>query len=184
MALTGDSRSGFYSHPMDIITPLRKAEESGKKVILIGVSFALMELAETASFSLRNTRIIETGGMKGNRRELTRKELHSLLCSGFGVDGILSEYGMTELLSQAYSTTQGLFRCPDWMRVMIRQTSDPLSFEPNGKTGGINVIDLANVYSCPFIATDDLGRLHDNGSFEVLGRFDQSEVRGCNLMAS
>lgn len=183
MALTGDSRSAFFSNPADIVIPLRHADESGKKVLLIGVSFALLQLVELKCFSLGNTRIMETGGMKGNRKELTRAELHDQLCMGFGVAEIFSEYGMTELLSQAYSSSKGLFRCPPWMRVLIRQTTDPLSFEPFGKTGGINIIDLANVYSCPFIATDDLGKLHTNGSFEVLGRFDQSEVRGCNLMA-
>jgi hypothetical protein len=120
--------------------------------------------------------------MKGNRREMIREELHEILCRMFNVEKIHSEYGMTELLSQAYSSGNGIFRAPPWMKVLIRDTNDPFHYLPTGQTGGINIIDLANIYSCSFIATQDLGRLHDDGSFEVLGRFDESDVRGCNLL--
>jgi hypothetical protein len=125
---------------------------------------------------------METGGMKGKRKELIREELHEILCEGFGLRSIHSEYGMTELLSQAYSKGEGRFVCPPWMKILIRDVNDPFSILPEGRTGGINVIDLANVNSCSFIATQDLGRLHADGSFEVLGRFDNSDIRGCNLM--
>lgn len=125
---------------------------------------------------------METGGMKGRRKELIREELHQILKEGLGVNKIHSEYGMTELLSQAYSKGNGLFQTPTWMKIITRDTEDPLTIQPNGKTGGINVIDLANIYSCSFIATQDLGKTHPNGAFEVLGRFDNSDIRGCNLM--
>src|SRR5690606_15812169 len=124
---------------------------------------------------------METGGMKGRRRERVREEVHELLCAGFSVAAIHSEYGMTELLSQGYSHGNGLFRCPPWMRIVIRDTNDPFQLCSFGVTGGINVIDLANIQSCAFIATQDLGKIHLNGQFEVLGRFDQSDIRGCNL---
>jgi hypothetical protein len=145
------------------------------------VSFALLDLAERLPFHLNHTTVIETGGMKGRRKEMVRDELHAILKTGFGVNSICSEYGMTELLSQAYSHGDGLFRTPPWVKVLTRDTEDPLSLVSEG-TGGINVIDLANVHSCAFIATQDLGRMHPNGQFEVLGRFDHSDVRGCNLM--
>jgi hypothetical protein len=125
---------------------------------------------------------METGGMKGRRKEMIREEVHSILCQGFGVKAIHSEYGMTELLSQAYSKGEGVFACPPWMRVVIRDTNDPLSLVAENKTGGINIIDLANINSCSFIATQDLGRLSNNGEFEVLGRFDNADIRGCNLL--
>src|SRR5690606_1151345 len=128
------------------------------------------------------TVIMETGGMKGRRKELIREELHQMLCEGFGVKQIHSEYGMTELLSQAYSKGNGQFECPPWMKVFIRDPEDPLTLLPAGKTGRINVIDLANINSCSFIATQDLGNTHKAGTFEVLGRFDNSDIRGCNLM--
>jgi len=134
-------------------------------------------------FSLSNTIVMETGGMKGRRKEMVREELHSELKQGFGVDQIHSEYGMTELLSQAYSKGKGLFHCPPWMRIAIRDTEDPFHDLDLGRTGGVNVIDLANLNSCSFIATQDLGRMHDDGSFEIVGRFDHSDIRGCNLMA-
>ena len=127
---------------------------------------------------------METGGMKGRRKEMVREELHAVLIKGFGVKSIHSEYGMTELLSQAYSKGDGIFNCPPWMKIMLRDINDPFSFVRTGKTGGINVIDLANLYSCSFIETKDLGRTHSNASFEVLGRFDNSDVRGCNLLLS
>jgi hypothetical protein len=152
-------------------------------VLLIGVSFALLDLVERYKFNLKNTIIMETGGMKGRRKELIRNELHEVLKNGFGVDEIHSEYGMTELLSQAYSTGNGIFKCPKWMRVLTRDTEDALTIQQLGKTGGINVIDLANINSCSFIATQDLGRVHPNNTFEVIGRFDNSDIRGCNLMA-
>jgi hypothetical protein len=125
---------------------------------------------------------METGGMKGQRKELIRPALHSLLCNGFGLSDIHSEYGMTELLSQAYSTGNGIFKCPPWMKILIRDTEDAITLLGSGRSGGINVIDLANIDSCSFIATEDLGKLNSDGSFEVLGRFDAADIRGCNLM--
>ena len=150
--------------------------------MLIGVSFALLDLVEKEQFHLQNTMIMETGGMKGRRREITRMELHQVLKEGFGVSRIHSEYGMTELLSQGYSKGDGVFECPPWMKVLIRDVEDPLTVLKNQKTGGINIIDLANYHSCAFIATQDLGRNFSDGRFEVLGRFDHSDIRGCNLM--
>ncbi len=175
--------SGFYLHNHDdLIKKLIELDESGQNVILIGVTYALLDLIEKQKFELQNTIIMETGGMKGKRKEMIREELHEILCSGFGVSAIHSEYGMTELLSQAYSLGNGIFECPSWMQILIRDTEDALSYIPQGKTGGINVIDLANINSCSFIATQDLGKKYPNNSFEVLGRFDNSDIRGCNLM--
>ena len=175
--------SGFYLHNHDdLIKKLIELDESGQNVILIGVTYALLDLIEKQKFQLQNTIIMETGGMKGKRKEMIREELHEILCSGFGVSAIHSEYGMTELLSQAYSLGNGIFECPSWMQILIRDTEDALSYIPQGKTGGINVIDLANINSCSFIATQDLGKKYPNNSFEVLGRFDNSDIRGCNLM--
>jgi phenylacetate-coenzyme A ligase PaaK-like adenylate-forming protein len=175
--------SGFYLHNYDeLIQTLIRLDESGENVLLIGVTYALLDLIEQQSFQLNNTIIMETGGMKGKRKELIREELHEQLCNGFGVSTIHSEYGMTELLSQAYSLGDGVFECPPWMQVHLRDTEDAMTYVANGKTGGINVIDLANYNSCAFIATQDLGKKYDNGSFEVLGRFDASDIRGCNLM--
>ncbi len=175
--------SGFYLHNYDeLIEKLIQLDNSGQNVILIGVTYALLDLVEKQQFSLKNTIIMETGGMKGKRKEMIREELHSVLQKGFGVDAIHSEYGMTELLSQAYSLGNGIFDCPSFMKILIRDTEDALTLVENGKTGGINVIDLANINSCSFIATQDLGKKHNNGSFEVLGRFDNSDIRGCNLM--
>ena len=175
--------SGFYLQDLEgLKARLLSLEASGKKVLLIGVSFALLDLIEKHQFALKNTIVMETGGMKGKRKEMIREELHAVLKEGFGVSEIHSEYGMTELLSQGYSDGQGVFNCPPWMKIRIRDTEDPLSLLPTGKAGGINIIDLANVNSCSFIATQDLGKLHSNGSFEILGRFDNSDIRGCNLM--
>lgn len=175
--------SGFYLHNYDeLIQKLITLDNKGQNVLLIGVTYALLNLIEKQQFSLKNTIIMETGGMKGKRREMIREELHSLLCNGFGVNEIHSEYGMTELLSQAYSMGNGIFECPPWMDILIRDTEDALSYIDYGKTGGINVIDLANYNSCSFIATQDLGKKYPNHSFEVLGRFDNSDIRGCNLM--
>ncbi|HPT21993.1 MAG TPA: acyltransferase, partial [Bacteroidales bacterium] len=176
--------SGFYKEsPEDLIRALQGAKEEKQKALLLGVSFALIDLAEKYSPDLSEIIVMETGGMKGRRKELTRTELHSILKNKLNVDTIHSEYGMAELMSQAYSNGNGIFYCPPWMKVVIRDPHDPLSLltEP-GKTGGINIIDLANIYSCSFIATNDLGKLHEDGSFEVLGRFDNSDVRGCNLL--
>lgn len=174
--------SGFYLNQLDELAEmLNTLDHSGKKVLLIGVSFALLDLVENHQFSLKNTIIMETGGMKGRRKELIRTELHDQLKQGFGVSNIHSEYGMTELLSQAYSKGDGIFNCTPWMKVLTRDTEDPLSIIYN-QTGGINIIDLANINSCSFIATQDLGKVNSDGSFEVLGRFDSSDIRGCNLM--
>jgi phenylacetate-coenzyme A ligase PaaK-like adenylate-forming protein len=175
--------SGFYLNNYEALTKqLITLDKSGQNVILIGVTYALLDLIEKQNFQLKNTIIMETGGMKGKRKEIIREELHDLLCNGFGVTKIHSEYGMTELLSQAYSLGDGRFECPPWMEILIRDTEDALSYVSEGKTGGINVIDLANVNSCSFIATQDLGKKNPNHSFEVLGRFDNSDIRGCNLM--
>ncbi|PKQ44913.1 LuxE/PaaK family acyltransferase [Confluentibacter flavum] len=175
--------SGFYLNNIsELKNALTTLDSQGRKVLLIGVSFALLDLVETFQFNLKNTIVMETGGMKGRRKELIRDELHKILKLGFGVKTIHSEYGMTELLSQAYSKGNGLFNCPNWMRVLTRDTEDALSIQPKEKTGGINIIDLANMNSCSFIATQDLGKVYKNGSFEVIGRFDSSDIRGCNLM--
>ncbi|UUC45934.1 LuxE/PaaK family acyltransferase [Flavobacterium cerinum] len=175
--------SGFYLNNYDeLIQKLITLDNQGQNIVLIGVTYALLDLIEMHSFELKNTIIMETGGMKGRRKEIIREELHDILCKGFGVSEIHSEYGMTELLSQAYSLGDGVFECPPWMDVLIRDTEDALSYIENGKTGGINVIDLANINSCSFIATQDLGKKYPNQSFEVLGRFDNSDIRGCNLM--
>jgi len=175
--------SGFYLHNYDeLIAKLIQLDNAGQNVLLIGVTYALLDLIEKQNFNLKNTIIMETGGMKGRRREMIREELHEVLCNGFGVSKIHSEYGMTELLSQAYSLGDGIFECPPWMDILIRDTEDALTYIGYGKTGGINVIDLANINSCSFIATQDLGKKYPNQSFEVLGRFDNSDIRGCNLM--
>ncbi len=175
--------SGFYlNNVSELKETLIDLNAKGKKVLLIGVSFALLDFVETYQFDLENTIIMETGGMKGRRKEVIRDELHKRLKQGFGVKTIHSEYGMTELLSQAYSKGNGVFNCPDWMHVLARDTGDPLTILPKGRTGGLNVIDLANINSCSFIATQDLGRVFENGTFEVMGRFDNSDIRGCNLM--
>ncbi|MDG5490372.1 acyl transferase [Psychroserpens sp. SPM9] len=177
------AESGFY---LDTIQELKERliqlDAEGKKVLLLGVSFALLDLVELHQFHLKNTIIMETGGMKGRRKELVREELHAILKSGFGVSKIHSEYGMTELLSQAYSLGNGRFNCPKWMRILTRDPEDALSLQKPTKTGGINVIDLANINSCAFIATQDLGRVYEDHSFEIIGRFDSSDIRGCNLM--
>ncbi len=175
--------SGFYLNNFnELIEKIIQLDSEGKNVILIGVTYALLDLIEKHQFKLNNTIIMETGGMKGRRKEMIREELHQILCAGFGVATIHSEYGMTELLSQAYSLGNGTFECPSWMQILIRDPEDALTYLENEKTGGINVIDLANINSCSFIATQDLGKKFFNNSFEVLGRFDNSDIRGCNLM--
>ena len=181
--LSNNAESGFYLHNHEeLIEKLVSLDSAGQNVILIGVTFALLDLIEQRKFQLKNTIIMVTGGMKGKRKEMIREELHEQLCEGFGVNAIHSEYGMTELLSQAYSLGNGVFECPSWMQILIRDTEDALTYIKTGKTGGINVIDLANINSCSFIATQDLGKKNPNNSFEVLGRFDNSDIRGCNLM--
>ena len=188
--LSNNEHSGFYLHNYDdLISKLIELDNSGQNVILIGVTYALLDLIEKQKFQLKNTIIMETGGMKGKRKEIIREELHEILCKGFGVSSIHSEYGMTELLSQAYSLGNGIFECPAWMQILIRDTEDALTYVDYGKTGGVNVIDLANINSCSFIATQDLGKkqpiqpaCRQAGSFEILGRFDNSDIRGCNLM--
>lgn len=173
--------SGFYLNGRQELNDLLlELEQQNRKTLLIGVSFALLDFVEKHPVRLKNTIVMETGGMKGRREEMVREQLHSILCTQFNVSKIHSEYGMTELLSQAYSKGSGIFECPPWMRVTCRDANDPLS--TNKKSGGINIIDLANVYSCSFIASQDLGKIHDNNTFEVLGRFDSSDIRGCNLM--
>lgn len=175
--------SGFYlNNYSELTSKLTTLDKSGKNILLIGVTYALLDIIEMQQFNLNNTIIMETGGMKGKRREMVREELHEILCKGFGVNKIHSEYGMTELLSQAYSMGDGIFECPPWMDIAIRDTEDAVTYVDYGKTGGINVIDLANYNSCSFIATQDLGKKYTNQSFEVLGRFDNSDIRGCNLM--
>jgi phenylacetate-coenzyme A ligase PaaK-like adenylate-forming protein len=167
----------------EVIKDIYKAKRKGEKILFIGVSFALLDCAEKYSPDLSGVIVMETGGMKGVRKEMTREELHSMLKTGLNVPTIHSEYGMTELLSQAYSSGNGLFRCPPWMKVVIRDPLDPMTiFEGYGKSGGINIIDLANLNSCSFISTGDLGKITPDGSFEVLGRFDRSDIRGCNLL--
>ena len=183
MELSNNPHSGFYlNNYQELINKLIELDNSGQNILLIGVTYALLDLIEIQQFQLKNTIIMETGGMKGRRKEIVREELHQLLCNGFGVSSIHSEYGMTELLSQAYSLGEGVFECPNWMAVLIRDTEDALTYVDEGKTGGINVIDLANINSCSFIATQDLGKKYQDNSFEVLGRFDNSDIRGCNLM--
>jgi phenylacetate-coenzyme A ligase PaaK-like adenylate-forming protein len=183
MDLSSSPENGFFlANHSGLNARLRQRRAKGKKMILIGLSYALLDFAEKYADDYSPLVVIETGGMKDQRKEMTREELHSMLCQAFQVELIHSEYGMTELLSQAWSQGKGLFTSPPWMRVMIRDVNDPLSYIKNGETGGINIIDLANRDSCSFIATDDLGRMHDNGQFEVLGRFDASDARGCSLM--
>ena len=181
---SGNPDSGFYLYNhQELHAQLKHQQLIKKPTLLIGVTFALLDFIEQYPLNFPELIVMETGGMKGRRKEMIREELHHDLCKGFGVDTIHSEYGMTELLSQAYSKGDGIFNCPPWMRMITRDTNDPLSFTETNRTGGINVIDLANINSCCFIATQDLGRVGLDGSFEVLGRFDNSDVRGCNLLA-
>lgn len=175
--------SGFYLNDYKKLTQtLIELENKNQKTILFGVSYALLDLAEQFPQKLSNTIIIETGGTKGNRKEILKEELHESLKSCFKTKTIHSEYGMTELLSQSYSKGNGIFKSPPWKKVLIRDINDPLSFVDNNITGGINIIDLGNIYSCPFIATQDLGKKYNDDSFSIIGRYDNSDVRGCNLL--
>jgi phenylacetate-coenzyme A ligase PaaK-like adenylate-forming protein len=185
IAMSKNPLSGFYRDKGDeLLKAIKSAKSQDKKILLLGVSFALLDLAENDAPDLSGVIVMETGGMKGRRKELTRTELHKILTVKLNVSSIHSEYGMTELMSQAYSKGDGIFYCPPWMKILIRDPQDPLTiYSEPGKTGGINIIDLANLNSCSFIATQDLGKLHPDGGFEVLGRFDNSDIRGCNLLA-
>jgi len=182
--LSAHPESGFYLDNLnDLSAILQKRNTDRGPTLLVGVSFALLDLAEHHPGDLGDQVVVmETGGMKGRRKELIRSELHNRLKDALGADSIHSEYGMTELLSQGYSSGGGLFRSPPWMKVLIRDANDPLTLLPTGQTGGLNIIDLANLYSCSFIATGDLGKVHKDESFEVLGRYDHSDIRGCNLL--
>lgn len=180
---SGHPENGFYLDERDVLAEkLQQLDREGQKTLVIGVSFALLDLIEKHQLELNNTIVMETGGMKGRRREMVREELHGLLRAGFGVQAIHSEYGMTELFSQAYSKGGGRFNAPPWMKVLIRDINDPLSLLKSGRTGGVNIIDLANLHTCSFLATKDLGRIKPDSSYEILGRYDHSDVRGCNLM--
>lgn len=180
--LSAHPDSGFYLYDFARLKDkLSILEAMNQKTLLVGVTYALLDFAELFQIKLRHTVVMETGGMKGRRKELLRDEVHKRLCKAFEVDRIHSEYGMTELLSQAYSPGNGVFSCPPWMKILVRDEEDPLTVSRYGK-GVINVIDLANIYSCSFIATDDAGKLNDDGSFEVLGRTDGSDLRGCSLL--
>jgi len=183
--LSESPESGFYLHNLEeLALKLKKLQEGNKMVLLIGVTYALLDLAEKFPMPLSNTIVMETGGMKGKREEITRSRLHEILKDKLGTAEIHSEYGMTELLSQCYSSGNGIFRAPPWMKIMVREINDPFKIDAETGSGGINIIDLANIYSCCFIETKDLGHLHHGGSFEITGRFDNSDTRGCNLMVS
>lgn len=175
--------SGYFLHNHEeLFQTLMTLRAKQQKTVLIGVTYALLDFLEAHQLHYPELIVMETGGMKGKRKEMVREELHQVLKAGFGVSAIHSEYGMTELLSQAYSYGEGIFNCPPWMKIVLRDTNDPLSLITGQQTGGINIIDLANVNSCSFLATQDLGRVYADGSFEVLGRFDQADIRGCNLL--
>jgi len=184
MEMSGHPYNGFYLYDhTKLAATIKELIKSNQKTLLIGASFALLDFSEEFSLAPNDSVIVmETGGMKGRRKEIVREELHQVLCSRFGVKEIHSEYGMCELLSQAYSKGKGRFLAPPWMKVLIREMNDPFSYTPTGKTGAINIIDLANINSCSFIATQDIGKMHPDGTFEVSGRYDHSDVRGCNLM--
>lgn len=181
---TRSEHSGFYLNDFNELTHKLKylMQKNDRKIILLGVSFALLDLAEKADLDLHDVIIMETGGMKGRKKEMIRKELHHILCKKLNVQTIHSEYGMTELLSQAYSKGKGIFLTPPWMKILIRDPYDPFRILEKGKSGGINIIDLANLNSCSFIETQDLGKITGENQFEVLGRFDNSDIRGCNLL--
>lgn len=175
--------SGFYLHNLaELHRQLGKLRGSNRKVLLLGVTFALLDFAEQYPMDLSHGMVMETGGMKGRRQELTRQEVHEILKSRLQLSNVHSEYGMTELLSQAYSTGEGRFQCPPWMKVLLRDPEDPFDHPEMRQQGALNIIDLANFDSCAFIETQDLGKKHEQGYFEVLGRMDNSDIRGCNLL--
>lgn len=178
---SGHPQSGFFLNNLDELVSIIK-ELGDQKILLLGVSYALLDLAENYTIDHPDIIVMETGGMKGRRREMVRDELHSILKKGLNIKKVSSEYGMTELLSQAYSYGDGIFSCPPWMKILIRDANDPLTILDDGQSGGINIIDLANINSCSFIMTQDLGKKYKDGSFEILGRFDSSDIRGCNLL--
>jgi hypothetical protein len=184
---SGHPASGFYLYNFDALAAtLRQQERARQKTLLIGVTYALLDFAERHPMPLQHTIVMETGGMKGRKKELLRQEVHAILSNAFDLGAIHSEYGMTELLSQAYAKENGLFFTPPWMKALIREEDDPLALHmevDKPQTGALNIIDLANMHSCSFIATEDVARLHPNGSFEVLGRMDHTDIRGCSLMA-
>lgn len=181
--LSQKKESGFFLNEFEKLSALLLSlRERKQKTLLLGVTFALLDFVEQLNMHFPELVVMETGGMKGRRKELTREEIHQKLCDSFGINKIHSEYGMTELLSQAYSKGEGIFTSPQWMKIITRDIYDPLRLEKENKTGAVNVIDLANLYSCAFIATSDLGKVNKDGSFEILGRMDNSELRGCNLM--
>lgn len=181
--LSGSGMSGFFLDDYrSLAKRIKLLDHKEKKIILLGVSFALLDFAESSDISLKGHIVMETGGMKGRRKEMTREEFHSILKDSFSLDSVHSEYGMTELLSQAYSEGGGIFNTPGWMKILIRDPHDPFSLYGHGRTGGVNIIDLSNIYSCSFIETSDLGISHADGSFEIVGRFDNSDLRGCNLL--
>ena len=171
---------GFYLNDYERLIADMKADPKPK--ILLGVSYALWDLAERYAPKLDNTIVMETGGMKGRRKEISKSELHKILCDGFGVEHIASEYGMAELMSQAYSSGEGIFRTPRWMRVLVRDINDPFDHHPHAMRGGIDIIDLGNLSSCAFVQTQDVGRIYDDGSFAIEGRIAKSDIRGCNLL--
>ncbi len=180
--LSGHPQSGFYLDEFGhLAVVLQELEKRKQSTLLVGVTFALLDFAERFSFPLHHTTVMETGGMKGRRNEMIRAEVQDILKRSFHLSSVHSEYGMTELLSQAYSKGEGIFHCPPWMKILMRDEEDPFVVNRSGP-GTINIIDLANIYSCSFIATDDVGKLNSDGSFEVLGRVDGSDLRGCSLM--
>ena len=180
---SGHKESGFYlDNIQELSRKLEMLDAHGQKTLLLGVSYALLDLIDEHTFHLKNIHVMETGGMKGKRKEMVREELHQQLKLGFGLECIHSEYGMTELLSQAYSKGNGIFETPAWMKILIRDVNDPFDILPNGKSGGVNIIDLTNIYSVSFIETKDLGKINPTNNFEILGRFDDSDIRGCNLL--
>lgn len=182
---SGHPQSGFYLYNYEsLIQTIDSLKHTNQKTVLLGVSFALLELAEKYSPDLSGAIVMETGGMKGRRKELIREELHDILKEKFHVSTVHSEYGMTELLSQAYSYSEGLFHSPPWMKILIRDPYDPMNYLKEGLSGAVNIIDLANRYSCSFIATSDLGRITRGKGFEILGRMDSSDLRGCNLLVA
>ncbi len=183
MKVSENKENGFYLYNHeDLYEKLKKLENKKQKSILFGVSFALIDFFEKFKINLKYTTITETGGMKGRKKEIVREELHGIIKNATGLKQIHSEYGMTELLSQAYAKKQNYYLAPPWMKILIRDPNDPFDFLPDGQSSGINIIDLANIYSCSFIETKDLGKIHKDNSFEILGRFDNSDARGCNLM--